>query len=428
MHDGRHTPIVGFSVMVVIEAMGAIEERLGVRVGRLEADAAGLLAELDVEVLSGGDARVLAERLAVVGRLVSAAVTLCAGRAQAANGWRASGHRSAVEWLAHTTGTGTASAERTLQTASRLREQPEITELTKAGRLSPAQTECLAAAAEADPGAAAGLVDRAGGSVSFRELRQACQSVRFAAAGADGQLERARRAHERRYLHTWVDPDGAGRVDALMAVEDLARFEACLAPFELRAFETARQTGHRDRHDAYRVDGVLAMADAATTAKDEGVGVAASVVVLVDHAALTRGWVEPGECCQIEGVGPVPVAAVEAMLADAFLAAVVTDGVDVRSVVHLGRSVTALQRTALMVRDRTCVVPGCAVSYGLEIDHVEPWAGTRRTTLEHLARLCRFHHRQKTYDGAVLAGSPGHWTWTPPPPAVEEGFYRTGPP
>jgi hypothetical protein len=39
------------------------------------------------------------------------------------------------------------------------------------------------------------------------------------------------------------------------------------------------------------------------------------------------------------------------MMADAFLAAVVTDGVDVRSVVHLGRNDTAHQRTALEVRD-----------------------------------------------------------------------------
>ena len=91
-----------------------------------------------------------------------------------------------------------------------------------------------------------------------------------------------------------------------------------------------------------------------------------------------------------------------------------SDGVDVSTVAHLGRRPTAHQRSALEVRDPECVVGGCHVRVGLEIDHVEPWSATRVTKLDALARLCRFHHAQKTHEGYRLEGGPGHWRWLKP--------------
>jgi len=102
------------------------------------------------------------------------------------------------------------------------------------------------------------------------------------------------------------------------------------------------------------------------------------------------------------------------MMDDAFVTAVVSDGVDVSTVAHLGRRPTAHQRSALEVRDPECVVGGCHVRVGLEIDHVEPWSATRITKLDALARLCRFHHAQKTHEGYRLEGGPGHWRWLKP--------------
>ncbi len=152
------------------------------------------------------------------------------------------------------------------------------------------------------------------------------------------------------------------------------------------------------------------------------VGPPAMVIAVVDHAALLRGYPEPGERSVIDGIGPVPVSTIEEMMRDAFLAAVVKDGVDIRSVVHLGREPTAAQRTALIGRDPTCVVPGCDVTEGLEIDHVTGWVPTYHTTLDELGRMCGHHHDLKTYEGWVLSGGPGHWKWDPPP-----GGPRPGP-
>ena len=49
-----------------------------------------------------------------------------------------------------------------------------------------------------------------------------------------------------------------------------------------------------------------------------------------------------------------------------------------------------------------------------EIDHVVPILRGGQTALENLARLCRWHHAQKTHHGWTLRGSPGNWIWESP--------------
>jgi hypothetical protein len=61
-----------------------------------------------------------------------------------------------------------------------------------------------------------------------------------------------------------------------------------------------------------------------------------SVILRVDLAALRRGELGQGEVCEIPGVGPVPLAVARQLLGDAFLKLVITDGVDVQSVCHIG--------------------------------------------------------------------------------------------
>ncbi|MGI8426505.1 MAG: HNH endonuclease signature motif containing protein, partial [Actinomycetota bacterium] len=104
----------------------------------------------------------------------------------------------------------------------------------------------------------------------------------------------------------------------------------------------------------------------------------------------------------------------QAMAGDAFLAAVLTDGADVKSVTHMGRNIPARFYTALKQRDPVCVVPGCGNKYDLEIDHNQPVYKKGPTTMGNLARLCHRHHALKTYQGYRLSGNPGAWEWHPP--------------
>ncbi len=152
-------------------------------------------------------------------------------------------------------------------------------------------------------------------------------------------------------------------------------------------------------------------------ASGTGMGIGTMVHVRVDHASLVRGRTEPGEVCEIPGIGPIPVATARALADDAILKVLVTDGVDVLAVAHGGRTIPARLRSALEERDPVCCVPGCGIRRGLEVDHRIPWAEGGPTTMANLARLCAWHHYLKTHCGYRLAGRPGAWSWLPPEPA-----------
>jgi len=151
-----------------------------------------------------------------------------------------------------------------------------------------------------------------------------------------------------------------------------------------------------------------------------------SLMVRVDLDALLRGAVEPGEVCEIDNQGPIPVAMARDLANDSFLRVVFHRSGDIRAVSHFGRTVNRRVRTALAHRDRCCVVPGCGVPYGLEIDHVVPFAAGGPTELQNLALLCHHHHYLKSYEGWTLeqsgtgdGGSPT-WAFTPMPPFGQE--------
>jgi 5-methylcytosine-specific restriction endonuclease McrA len=110
------------------------------------------------------------------------------------------------------------------------------------------------------------------------------------------------------------------------------------------------------------------------------------VHVRVDHAALLRGHTEHGEVCEIPGIGPIPVSVARQLAGDSVLSVLVTDGVDVTAVAHAGRTIPASIRRALLERDPVCVVPGCEVSDGLEIDHIVPFGEGGTTSIAKLTR------------------------------------------
>jgi hypothetical protein len=101
------------------------------------------------------------------------------------------------------------------------------------------------------------------------------------------------------------------------------------------------------------------------------------------------------------------------LLGEAILKLVITDGVDVRNVTHLGRGPTAAHRAALLWMNPTCSVQGCPRSR-LEWDHREPWAQTRHTRLDELDGLCAFHHDLKTRCGYALIPGSGKRAFVPP--------------
>jgi hypothetical protein len=109
----------------------------------------------------------------------------------------------------------------------------------------------------------------------------------------------------------------------------------------------------------------------------------------------------------------VPVSVARELLGEAILKLVITRGVDVVNVTHLGRGPTAAQRAALLWITPTCSVQGCNRSR-VENDHREPWADTQHTRLDELDPLCEFHHDLKTRLGYALVPGTGKRAFVPP--------------
>jgi hypothetical protein len=403
-----------------------------------------------------------AERLCAAGRIKAAARVAESPRHSQL------GHRTPAEWLASVTGESLGEANDELRLASTLARHPEVDEAYREGRLSRSGAKLVADAVRANPKREGELLQGAEHD-TLRQLRQRCQKAKAEARSKEDAEKRyaAIRAHRR--CRTWTDPDGAFRLDALLTPDAGASLAASLAAQSARHFEEARRSGLHESSENYAADalvalitgeGILQKPGRAGRGRGTGTGTGAAtgtgsspapgaparagekggpgsgtgsaldldsdppadlrgpkalVHLRVDLDALRSGKLHPGGTCEIPGVGPVSTQTARDLMGDSLCDLVITDGCDVATVCHLGRSIPRALRTALVERDRTCVVPGCDVAQGLEIDHwAIPFAAGGPTRLSNLARLCRHHHYLRTHRGFQLSGGPGHWHWEPP--------------
>ena len=187
-----------------------------------------------------------------------------------------------------------------------------------------------------------------------------------------------------------------------------ARIEAALDAEADKVFKEARAEGRNEPLAAYRLDVLVNLVCGG------GAKVDTTVVIRVDEARL-RG---EGGLCEAVATGAVPVSeAIGAILADAFVKVVLSEGVDITKVAHHGRHVPEVLRTAIYERDGyTCVRPGCGATTRLEIHH---WrvahAKGGPMAYWNAASACPHDHHLLTHCGHRLEGGPGSWTWIPPP-------------
>lgn len=400
------------------------------------------VTDLDPETLSGADAARVLAAFAEIERLGSAGKLLSARRVESSKVWLRSGHRSAAAHVAEATGTGIGTAISTLHTARHLGSLPATDEAVRQGKLSETQVKEIAGAAILQPDAEQELVEAAGQQpLSMLKLR--CKRVRAAGQDQRATYEAIRKG---RYLRNWVEDSGAVRFDARLTPDEGARLLAAVGVETERLAAAARKAGLVEPRSAVAADALVALAcrvaaDAGTGERAGGApgtcrtgGPVATVHVRVDHAALIRGYVEPGELCEIPGVGPVPVEVARRLAVDSILSVLVTDGVDVTTVAHSGRTIPEALRRALVERDPVCVVPGCDTGSDLEIDHIRPFAEGGPASLANLARLCHWHHYLKTHHGHLLErdevddpdGPAWRWIATDDPPVVPRHILRSG--
>jgi len=384
-----------------------------------------ITSDIDVETIDGKSAAELVQISEEARRVIDGLRTSAIGRVGTTEAWRVGGSKNSAEWVALHTGTPIYEAQAVVILADQLRHLPQTVEAMNAGKISTAQAVEVARGATAEPHAEERLLNLAKSS-TVRTLRD--EASRVIAAATD-EVERHKRIHKNRYIKTWTNQDGAFNLKACMTVANGALVMAALTPFQDEIFKQARKSGEHATPEAYAADALMALC-AAKTLGAQGSSAAkpartnAVMNIRIDIDALKRGHTEHGEVCEIAGVGPIPVATATEYLGEAFLKLLVIDGVAIKTVAHMGRSIPAPLRTALEERDRVCQVPTCDMSLGLEIDHIKPFAEGGPASLENLVRLCKRHHLQKTHDGyrlekieeSPLNGAKGTpWRWRPPP-------------
>jgi len=350
------------------------------------------LASFEPALLSARDCATVAEALSKTEKACAAARARAGARAVAGGEHRSRGYADGADWLAARAGTTVVQARSELEAAKAVEALAATSAALSAGEVSLAQAAEVARAEAGAPGSEAqllGLAKRASLGAVRDEARKAVLAVSDVEAIA-------RRRHEARSFRHWRNELGmvcfAGALPPEVGVGLANRIDAEAN----RLRREGRRTAGTERFEAYAADALVAM----LKGKGKSGSGRTDLSVVCDINAFRRGHAHPGEACHIIAGGPVTVGWVREASKDAFIKAVLHDGVDILAVAHYGRHMKAELRTALelgKVPDFDGVACNdCERRYGLEWDHIDPVANNGQTSYKNLRAKCGPHHWEKT--------------------------------
>ena len=362
------------------------------------------------ESVSAEECAVLVEELASAEKASAAARLRATVRAGAAGAHRERGFADVSDWLARAAGSSTASAKAALDTAAALEQQPDVRAALEAGELSLAQAQELAKAAAACPGSTAELLDIAKRQ-SLKTLKEEARDRRMRSVDPEELHARQHAARMFRHWRTGLGTLGfTGELPPEVGVPIMNRLEA---ETDRLWQQTKKESGSQERRAALAADAFVRLLDTGGRGKARS----ADLVIVCDLQAYRRGHAHEGETCHIVGSGPIPVSLARELGRDAFLKAVLHDGVEIHTIAHFGRRTPAVLRTALLLGAPpvfdgiTCSHPGCDRRYHLEQDHLDPVANGGLTSRQNIRPLCWPHHRVKTErdrKAGLLGARDGH--------------------
>jgi hypothetical protein len=366
---------------------------------------------LEPGVISVEMCRTLIEELARTEKVCALARVRVAERIAGSVNRQGSAASDVAELLARASGASAASAKSDVTTVRALAGLPTLRGAVEVGELSLAQAHEIAKAVKVAPSEEGRLVDHAR-RTGVAALSDECRRVRLAAIDVDELHDAQRR---RREAVTFTNEWGMVCLRAQFPPEVGVAIANRLGRATDRCWRAARRAAGPGKllepRAAYAADALVAMlggrsADVnGTDCADrpaKSVRREVDVVIVADVRALERGQAAAGEPCHVVGGGPVPASVVRSALEDAFVKLVTHDGVRIREVVHVGRKLPAVLRTALELGEPprfdgvSCAEDGCGRRLGLEWDHVDPVANGGVTSLKNLEPRCRPCHRAKT--------------------------------
>jgi Domain of unknown function (DUF222)/HNH endonuclease len=351
------------------------------------------MAGFDPELLSGVDCALVAKKVATAVKAGEAVCLLASARAVACGAHKELGFNDGAAWMARQVGGSTGQARQALETAAGLADCPGTRLALLDGELSLGQAAAITRAEPETPDAEAELLEIARSS-DLAQLRDKAREHRQANTDVNDLHRQQLKA---RHFRHWRDPLGMVCFTGALPPETGVPFINRLEQAAQRARRAVQQSGgERERFEAYAADALAAMA----TGEGPARSARADLVIVCDVLAWRRGHAHPGEVCQVIGGGPIPVDLAHELGKDAFLKAVLHDGVAVHTIKHFGRHFPAELRTALDLGPVPAFTGAqcgqCGSRFGLEYDHVNPVANQGETSLSNVQALCWDDHQAKT--------------------------------
>ena len=293
----------------------------------------------------------------------------------------------------------------------RLATRPAVADTLSAGAISidharlvtTALSELAAVDAQIAAAAEAPLVDSARG-VDPARLRRESAPARYALI-PDAAVSADELAHQRRRIDVATTFEGTVAVSGVLDAEGGETLQTALAALSARTGPDDERTPGQRRADAL-VELCRRQLDRAELPSLGGDR--PHLTVLVPFSTLTHpgpptstrpaatggvaGSMVGGETAWGTVLGPE---AMRRLACDAAVSRVVTDpDSQPLAVGRRTRVIPPAIRTALVVRDRGCVWPGCdRPPQWTDAHHVRHWADGGPTSLDNLVLLCRRHHR-----------------------------------
>ncbi|WP_175557484.1 HNH endonuclease signature motif containing protein [Raineyella antarctica] len=393
-----------------------MEREWGTRTGR---SLAGILDTLDS--LDHDHDRAFAtdgERLALLDSALQAAhrlqtvASVLAAEIHAAGSDVAATGLSLTSWLTSTHPMTRREASALLLRGRDLAQFPLLREAALAGTASPEQARAITGVLsdlpdDLDAGqrrlAEQTMVDHAADFDSRGLTTLARHLLEVVAPEQADELEAARLEREerlaRRNRHLDFSPDGhgsvfiRGKLPLVQAQTLMAQLDAIAHAERRRALDALDPLAEETTPAMRRADALVALAEAAALHGDAPThgGDRPRVVVHLPESWLRDGATGAGLLASGDRISPGEL---RRMCCDADLVPVVLGGdSEVLDVGREHRLVTAPIRTALGVRDRGCVFPGCdRPPAACHAHHIIPWQQGGPTSLDNLVLACPHHH------------------------------------
>lgn len=376
----------------------------------------------DARRLDGDGAAAALREWSAIAHAADAACSMAAARIAECGPPSSAGATDASDFVAKATGTTSVRAKECIKTGTGMHVHEKTRRMATSGGLSAEQAAAITDALALDPDAEDDLLASAERD-SVGALRDECSKRKVAKSDL---ATNEKRIHANRRVRRYRDAEGAEHLHAVGTKATMTRLDAALRRLTDERFARARQEAAREPLEAYAYDALIALADETAGGAKERMRYLG--LLRLDFEALIRGTVESDETCEIAGLGPISVETARELLGESVLKLVITKGVDVLNVTHLGRGPSMAQKIAWLWQRPLCTREGCGRRGRLEFDHSDgfEFRTTRHTRVDELEPLCDPDHDLKTLHGwALVEGSgirpmvppddPRHPRYKPPP-------------